>query len=295
MIETRLLTYFLAIAREQSITRAAESLFVTQSTLSRQMMDLERQIGKQLFLRGNRKITLTEEGKFLRSRAQEILELMENTEEALKTDDEHLTGDISIACGETIVMDWFAELFAEFRRDFPEVKFHTHSGDADTVLERLDKGLADMGLLLGPIRQEKYEYLGLHRKDVYGLLMRSDDPLAAQEAINIDQLKTLPLIMAEQTFSGHQEMEWFGTDNSVLNIVATYNLIHNATYLVARGVGYALCLDKLVNTADRNLAFRPITPELAVNLYLATKKYHTFSPAARKFYERLQAKLQNEQ
>ena len=285
MIETRLFHYFLAIAREQNITKAAESLFVTQSTLSKQMMDLEQQLGKQLFIRGKRKITLTEEGIFLRNRAQEIMSLVENTESALKTDSEHLCGDVSIGCGETIVMDYIADLFSDFHGQYPEVKFHTHSGDADTVLERLDKGLIDMGLLLGPIRQERYDYFNLHKKDVLGLLLPGDCELAEQESINIDQLKSLPLIMAEQTFSGHQDLDWFGTDESVLNVVATYNLIHNATYLVEKRIGYALCLNHLVNTARRNLVFRPITPELSVDLYIVTKKYQAFSPAAKAFLD----------
>lgn len=293
MIETRLLHYFLAIAREENITKAAESLFVTQSTLSKQMMDLEKQIGKTLFIRGKRKITLTEEGIFLRNRAKEIMMLIENTESSLQTDSQHLCGDITIGCGETIVMDYIAELFSSLHEQYPEVKFHTYSGDADAVLERLDKGLIDMGLLLGPIRQEKYDYLNLHKKDCFGLLMPESCALSKQEFINIDQLKSLPLILAEQTFSGHQDIEWFGTDDSVLNVVATYNLIHNATYLVERGVGYALCLDKLVNTNGRNLTFRPISPELAVNLYVVTKKYQAFSPATKTFLDLLKQPIES--
>lgn len=288
MIETRLLQYFLAVAREQNITRAAEALYIAQPTLSRQMMELEQQLGKQLFIRGKRKLTLTEEGNFLRSRAQEILELMDNTEAAFHTEKTMLSGHITIGCGETIAMDEIAGLLADFHNDYPDVQFHTHSGDADLVLDRLDKGLVDMGLLLGPIRQEKYEYLNLRKKDIYGLLMPADCELARQEAINIDQLKSLPMIMAEQTFSGHQELEWFGSDYSVMNVVATYNLIYNATFLVEHGIGYALCLDRLVNTKGRNLTFRPIVPELSVDLYMVTKKYQTFSPAVKLFLERLQ-------
>lgn len=291
MIETRLLHYFLAIAREQSITRAAQTLFISQSTLSRQMMDLEKQLGKQLFIRGKRKVTLTEDGVFLRNRAQEIMKLLENTETALHADTQNLTGDIFISCGETVAMDTIAELMAEFHLQYPDVKLHTYSGDADAVMERIDKGLADMGLLLGPVRQEKYNYLNLHQKDVYGLLMPEECPLAAQEAINIDQLKSLPMILAEQTFFGHQDLDWFGED--ALNVVATYNLIYNATFLVEHGIGYALCLDRLVNTNGRNLTFRPISPELSVGLYIVTKKYQVFSPAAKKFYEEIRIKSQN--
>lgn len=287
MIETRLLHYFLAIAREQNMTRAAETLHVTQSTLSKQMMDLEKQLGKQLFVRGNRKMTLTEDGNFLRNRAQEILELMDNTESAFRTDEQMLSGDISIGCGETIVMDMFASIFAEFHKEHPYVHFHTHSGDADTVLERLNKGLVDMGLLIGPIRQERYDYLNLHQKDTYGLLMTKNCPLAQQNRINIEEIKNLPLILSEQAFKGHQELEWFGIDATALNVVATYNLIYNATFLVERGVGYALCLDRLVNTEGRNLTFRPIVPELSIDLYLVTKLYQTFSPAAKAFLEKI--------
>ena len=287
MIETRLLTYFLAVAREESITRAAESLFLSQSTLSKQMMELEEKLGKQLFLRGKRKVTLTEEGVFLRDRAKEILSLLENTETALRTENGKLMGDLSIACGETVAMDRIAGWMADFHARHPEVKLHIFSGDADAVLERIDKGLADMGLLLGPIRQEKYEYLDLHQKDIYGLLMPANCPLAEQESVNIDQLKTLPMIIADQTFFGHQDLDWFGED--ALRVVATYNLIYNATYLVEHRVGYALCLDQLVNTRGRSLTFRPISPELSVELYIVAKKYQTRSPAARVFYEEIRS------
>ena len=289
VIETRLLHYFLAIAREQNITSAAESLFVTQSTLSKQMMALEKQLGKQLFIRGKRRITLTEEGNYLRNRAQEILEMIDNTEAAFRANAESLGGDITIGCGETAAMDVITEQLAEFHRRHPDVRFHTHSGDADMVLDRLDKGLVDMGLLLGPIRQEKYDYFKIHRSDTFGLLMPGDCELASQEAINFDQLKSLPLILAEQTFLGHQELEWFGADYSSMNIVGTYNLIYNATFMAERGIGYALCIDRLVNTKGRNLAFRPIVPELSVDLYIVTKKYQTFSPAAKEFLEQLKS------
>lgn len=294
MIETRLLHYFLAIARERNITRAAETLHVTQSTLSKQMMDLEKQLGKQLFIRGKRQLTLTEEGEYLRNRAQEAMEILDSTESVFRTDQDILGGHVSIGCGETIAMDHVAGVLADLHARYPEVKLHIHSGDADTVLERLDKGLIDMGLLLGPLRQERYDYLNIHEKDVFGLLMPKDCELARQEVVNIDQLKSLPMIMAEQTFSGHQELEWFGSDYSVMNVVATYNLIYNATFMVEHGIGYALCLDRLVNTQGRNLAFRPITPELSVDLYIVTKKFQTLSPAAKVFLQMLMERSDSE-
>lgn len=291
MIETRLLHYFLAIAREQNITRAAETLHITQSTLSKQMMDLEFQLGKQLFIRGKRKLTLTDEGNFLRNKAHEILELIETTESAFQSSMEHLSGDINIACGETVAMNFITEVFYKLHKQHEDVKFHIHSGDADTVMERLDKGLADMGLLLGPIKQEKYDYLNIHIKDIFGLVMPKDCDLADKEAIPIEELKHLPLIFSEQTISGNQELEWFGTDYRSLNIVATYNLIYNAAFLAEKGLGYALCLKGLVDTENRNLTFRPITPELSVKLYIVTKKYQIFSPAVKVFLEILKENI----
>lgn len=283
MIETRLLKYFLVISQQSSFTKAAEILYVSQSTLSKQMMDLEKQVGKTLFIRGKRKVTLTEDGIFLRNRAEEILRLIENTEEAFNTDNVHLSGSITIGCGETVAMDVIASLFEEFHRKYPEVVLHTFSGDADAILEKFDRGLADMDLLLGPVKQEKYDYLNLHEKDVYGLLMPKDCELAKQSVINIDQLKSLPMILAHQTFSGHQDLDWFGKD--VLHVVATYNLIYNATYFVEHHLGYALCLARLVNTRGRNLVFRPIVPELSLDIYMVTKKYQVLSPAAKAFLE----------
>ena len=153
-------------------------------------------------------------------------------------------------------MDTLTERFAEFHRLHPDVKLHIQSGDADMVLERLDRGLADLGLLLGPVQQEKYDYRKLPQKETFGLLMPKDCELAKQRTVHLNQLKTLPLILAEQTFLGHRELEWFGSDYSSMNIVATYTLIYNATFLAERGVGYVLCLDRLVNTKGRNLTFR---------------------------------------
>lgn len=287
MIETRHLYYFLAVAREQNITRAAETLHLTQPTLSKQLMDLERQLGKRLFIRGKRKITLTDEGAFLRNKAQEMLDLMEKTEAAFNEPDTAIGGDIYLGCGETAAMEHIADIFKEIQTEYPEINFHTYSADADSVLERLDKGLLDIGLLLGPIRQEKYDYINIHKKDTFGLLMTKDSPLAKQELISVEQIKDLPLIFAQQTFSGHQQLDWLGFDYSSLNVVATYNLIYNATFMVEKGIGYALCLSNLVNTAGRNLTFRPIVPELSVDLYIVTKKYETFSPAVKLFIEKV--------
>ena len=293
MIETRLLYYFLAIAREQSITKAAETLHVTQPTLSKQMMELEAQLGKQLLIRGKKKITLTEEGAFLRAQAQEMINLMEKTESAFKADEEIIGGDIYIGCGETPAMEFITELFKEIQTDYPGIHFHIYSGDADAVLERLDKGLLDAGLLLGPVQQEKYDYINIFKSDIYGLLMPRDCSLAEKQTVSVADLYNIPLIFSGQTYAGHQRLEWFGVDYDSLNIVATYNLIYNATFMVEQGMGYAFCLGNLVSTdGNRNLAFRPFSPDLKIDLFIVTKKYQTFSPAAKIFLSYLREKLQ---
>lgn len=293
MIETRLLYYFLAIAREQSITKAAETLHVTQPTLSKQMMELEAQLGKQLLIRGKKKITLTEEGAFLRAQAQEMINLMEKTESAFKADEEIIGGDIYIGCGETPAMEFITELFKEIQTDYPGIHFHIYSGDADAVLERLDKGLLDAGLLLGPMQQEKYDYINIFKSDIYGLLMPRDCSLAEKQTVSVADLYNIPLIFSAQTYASHQRLEWFGVDYDSLNIVATYNLIYNATFMVEQGMGYAFCLGNLVSTdGNRNLAFRPFSPDLKIDLFIVTKKYQTFSPAAKIFLSYLREKLQ---
>lgn len=292
MIEMRLLHYFLAVAREQSITRAAAALHVTQPTLSKQMMDLERQLGCQLLVRGKKKVTLTDEGAYLRNRAQEMIELMEQTEAAFRDDDLQVGGDVYLGCGETRIMAFVAEVLEGVRRDFPGIRLHLRSGDADAVMDWLDKGLADFGLLLGPLHQEKYDYLDLRMSDTYGLLMPGDCGLAKRTAVTLEDLRSLPLIFPNQPYSGQQRLNWFGLDPAELDVVATYNLLTNATFLVEQGLGYAFCIDGLVpRESDRNLAFRPISPTLTLSASLAMKKHKELSPAARLFLDRLRAAL----
>lgn len=288
MIETRLLYYFLAIAREQNITKAADTLHISQPTLSKQMMDLEEQLGKQLFIHGKRKVTLTEDGMFLRARAQEMMELMNKTESAFQSEQNYISGDIHIGCGETHVMGYITDILKEIQLDYPDIKFHIYSADAQDVLDRLDKGLLDMGLLLGPIEQEKYNYLSINQDDQFGLLMPKDSELANKDILSLSDLKELPLIFPQQTLNGQQHLSWFHSSFDDFHIVATYNLVYNATFMVERGMGYAFCLNHLVDTeGSRNLTFRCIEPIISVHPYIVTKKYQTFSAAARLFYEKL--------
>lgn len=294
MIEIRYLQYFLAVAREQSITRAAESLHISQPTLSKQMMELEDMLGKQLLIRNRKQIELTEEGSFLRARAQEMLELMDKTEAAFHNEGELISGDIHLGCGETPAFGFIADVFQKLKREQPSLNLHLFSGDADTVMERLDKGLLDIGLLLAPKKMDKFNYDKLPVQDKMGVLMREEDALASLDAIPDDMLKELPLIISERTWSGSYHSFWDQTKRTDYHIVATYNLIYNATFLIKNGAGYGISLDGLVNTQGTGLVFRPIVPEQSIDIYMVTKKYQTFAPAVKLFLERLQRAAETE-
>ena len=234
MIETRHLYYFLAVARWQNITKAAESLHLTQPTLSKQLMELEAQLGKQLFIRGKRTMTLTEDGAFFRSKAQEIINLMEKTQAAFSSTENTVRGDIYFGCAETYAMEYITEMMAEIKNKYPDIVFHIHSGDASTVLEKLDKGLVDIGLLLGRMRLEKYNYIELPIKDRFGILMPENSPLSQYDEIGLDDIIKFPLIIPEQAFYEHNEENFFGNNYTKINITATYNLIYNAVFMVKK-------------------------------------------------------------
>lgn len=288
-MDIRVLRYFLAVTREESISGAAESLHMTQPTLSRQLMDLEEELGKKLLIRGNRRITLTEEGLLLRKRAAEILDLVEKTEAELTAPDEVASGDIYIGGGETDAMRLIAKVATELQRSCPNIRYHLFSGNADDVTERLDKGLLDFGILIGPADMKKFDYIRLPATDTWGLLMPKDSPLAAHDFICPDDILELPIITSHQTTVSNAFSGWLKRDSEKLNIVATYNLVYNASLMVEEGLGYALCLDKLVNTSKgSSLCFRPLKPKMEVHLDIVWKKYQVFSRAADLFLRRVQ-------
>ena len=283
-MELRILKYFLAVAREESISGAAQALHMTQPTRSRQLMDLEEELGKQLLIRGSRRITLTEEGMLLRKRAAEILDLVEKAEAELTAPDEVVNGDIYIGGGETEAMRMIAEIATGLQRSCPDIRYHLYSGNADDVTERLDKGLLDFGVLIEPANMKKYDYIRLPATDTWGLLMPRDCPLAARPVIRPQDLRDLPLITSRQSMLSNEFSGWLGKEFEKLRIVATYNLVYNASLLVAAGMGYALCLDKLVNTSEESpLCFRPLEPRMEVHLDIVWKKYQVFSGAAERF------------
>ena len=296
-MEIRVLKYFLAIAREGSITGAANSLHLTQPTLTRQIQELEKELNQKLLIRGKYKVTLTPEGMILKKRAQEIIEMVEKTEAEFQTLSDTISGDIYIGCGETDSMKYIASVIKEIQSDYPNVKFHIYSGNAEDVTEKLDKGLLDFGLLIQPIDLSKYDNLAMPEKDVWGVIIRKDNPLAKKQSIQLNDLINLPIIasrqMSEKYSADSGFLDWFGEKFKDLNIVATYNLVYNAAIMVKAGIGAAVTLDKLVDTTSltSEVCFLPLEPRLESGLDIVWKKHQVFSPAAKLFLDKLQERF----
>lgn len=287
-MEFRVLQYFLAVAREQSLSGAAEYLHLSQPTLSRQLKDLEDELGKQLFTRSNKGIALTEEGMILRKRAEEIVQLMKKTQDEIALSDEAISGDVYIGAGESDINRLLGQAARQLQQTWPKIHYHISSGNAVYVLEQLDRGLIDFGLVYGPIDNAKYESLQLPFPDTFGVLMRRDSPLAEKESITWEDLADKPLIFTAQEHPDWQTPPNVPADFSKLNIVASYTLIYNGSLLVAEGLGYAVCFDKLINTEGTNLCFRPLRPVFEVKASMIWKKYQLLSKPAQKFLLKMQ-------
>lgn len=288
-MELRVLRYFLAVAQEESISAAAEYLHLTQPTLSRQMRDLEEELGRPLLIRGSRKVELTEAGRLLRKRAREILELADKAQAEVREGDEAVTGELCIGAGETHAMRLMARAVKALREQGHHIRFRIYSGNAEDVTERLDQGLLDFGILIEPVDLKKYDSLRLPDTDLWGVLMPKDHPLAREEVIRPHQLRHEPLLISHQRLTQGQLLRWLGCDAADLDIPVTYNLVYNAARMVEGGVGLALTLDKLVHTGeDSSLCFRPLEPRMEVGLDIVWKKYQTLSKAAQLFLEQLQ-------
>lgn len=293
-MEIRVLRYFLAVAKAESISKAASLLNISQPTLSRQLMNMEEELGKSLFIRGNRKITLTEEGKFLRIRAQEIIDLIDKTQSEFSSSNEIISGDIYIGGGETDAIRLIAKCAHSLQKKYPNIRYHLFSGNGDDVTDKLDKGLIDFGIVIEPFDLSKYDFIRIPQKDTWGLLMKKESPLASKDFIEPSDLLNIPIITSSQRLVESEISKWFGKNLSELNIVATYNLVYNASLLVDEGMGYALCLDKLINTTgDSKLCFRPLYPPLEASLNIIWKKYQVFSRASETFLRHLQESLNN--
>lgn len=287
-MEIRVLRYFLTVAREENITRAAEKLHITQPTLSRQLHQLEEELGKQLFRRGNYSIHLTDEGMLLRKRAEDILAMVDKTEEEFRNLDELTGGDIYIGCAESKHVDFLAKKIGVLREHYPELRYHITSGNTEQVAERLERGLIDLAVICEPPNLTKYNYIELPDADVWGAVMRSDNPLSQKSNIAFDDLIGIPLICSAQALE-YDISRWCGEKIDKLNISGTVNLAYNGSVFVREGLGVMLMFEGLANVdEDRELVFRPLKPRLETKLYIIWKKYQVFSPIAEKLLEELQ-------
>lgn len=287
-MELRVLKYFLAVVKAQSISGAAEALHLSQPTLSRQIKEMEEELGKQLLIRGSRKVALTEEGMLLRRRAEEIVALVKKAEDEIAQSEDVLAGDITIGAGETDAVRFIAKAARIIQLEHPMVHFHISSGDKVNVVEELDKGLIDFGLLFGQVDKAKYECLELPAEDKWGVLMRRDSELAEKNSISPEDLRGKPLIISRQALRDAELETWLKRDAEKLDIVATYSLLFNASLMVDEGMGYALCLDKIINvTGESNLCFRPLDTEQGAQISIVWKKNQIFSKASEVFLEKM--------
>ncbi len=291
-MENRVLKYFLIVAREENILRAAEILHISQPALSRQLMQLEEELGAKLFIRGKRNITLTDEGLYLRQKAQEIIDLTEKTEQEFANGLTSLSGVISIGMGETAASSYMADLIYKFREEYPDVRFELISGNVDGTKERLDKGLLDIGILLEPTDFSKYEFMRLPVKDTWGVVVPSKCPLCKKEYVTAEDLKDRKIFMSNRAVNQSLFSSWFGKYYNEKNIYCTVNLLYNAAMLVAKGMGCAVTIDgavKLYNHLELN--FRPLYPKIEQTSVLVWKKNQIVSACVLKFIEFVKCKL----
>lgn len=291
IMEFRVLKYFLMVAREENITKAAALLHLTQPTLSRQLMQLEAELGVKLFHRSKHSIILTEDGMLLKRRAQEIISLSDKTVQELSHKEDVLSGEIAIGCGETKNMLFLSEQIRKFRQKYPLVQFSIHSAIADDIKERIEKGILDIGLLMEPVDVGKYEFIRMPQKEKWGILVRKDSELAAKESINPKDLTNVPLIMVKRELVKNELASWFGDYYEGVQIAATYNLILNAASMVERGVGVALCFD-LGASFYEDLCFIPLAPTLETGSVLVWKKNQTLGAATSQFMRYLRNAFQ---
>lgn len=290
-MEIRVLRYFLEIAREENMTRAAKRLHVTQPTLSKQMKDLEQELGKKLFRRGSTSVRLTDEGMLLRKRAEDLLAMADKIENEFKTMDDITGGDIYIGCAESYLVKYLAFAVKQLHKRYPNIHYHITSGDTEQVAERLDRGLFDMAVIVEPPDLSKYSYLEVPENDTWGVLMRKDCPLAKKTEIAVDDLLPYPIFCSEQSAKADLP-RWCGEKIDRLNLMATFNLVNNGAVFVREGLGLMLTFDRLVETTrDSLLCFRPITPALYTKMFVIWKKYQVFTPAAKLLLEELKEVL----
>lgn len=281
-MELRVLNYFLAVAREENITKAAQMLHVSQPSLSRQMMQLEEELGVKLFVRSNHNISLTENGMLLKRRAQELLSLADKTRREFLQKETELAGEISIGSGEFLSTNEIARIMVAFRKEHPLVKFRIYSGNADNIEDYIERGHLDLGVMGNPIDIRKYEFVSIPVKEKWGVLVRKDSELAQKEYIQPEDLLNVPIVTSSRYFHG-ELVSWFGDLYDKIEIAATGNLLYNEAMLVENGLGAALCIE--LNCSYKNLCFLPLFPAVESHTALVWKKDSVFSPATAAFID----------
>ena len=285
-MELRVLKYFIAVAREESMTRAADILHVTQPTLSKQIKDLEDEIGKKLFNRTNYAIKLTAEGEILYKRALDIVNLAEDTVEELKAMTEATGGNVNIGAAETDSIKYLARIIKQLQQECAGIIVSIYSGDSESVEYKLDKGQLDFALVVRDFDLNKYNFIELPYKDTYGLICRSDNPLCKKNKITFDDMINEPIIVSRQSLA-HDLRKWAGERVDELTIAATGDIPFNLSLLVKEGIGSLLCFDKIINTTETsNLRYIPLDPPMLSPLYIIWKKNAELTPPARKLMER---------
>lgn len=291
-MELKTLKYFVMIVREQNISKAAERLYLTQPTLTKQMQELENELEAKLFERGKRKITLTEDGLFLYKKAQEIIDLETITKNSFQNKDKKINGEISIACGETYAMNYLLQIYKKIHEENPLITISLFSGNDEDVREKLNNGLAEFALFIGLTNLDNYNFIKLPLNETWGLLMNKNSQLAKKETIKSEDLSNLPLLVSRQVYRANELSGWLNKDLSKLNIIGTYNLLYNASLMVKEDSVYAITIDKLLKD-DNKVVFKKFEPELTSNIYFAWKKYQVLSKAGQLFLDELNKKIEN--
>ena len=292
-MDIRVLKYFLAVAREQSFSVAAQRLFLSQPTLSRQLSELESELGKPLFIRSNKGVTLTDEGMMLRKRAEEIVELVEKTEQEIKQSNDNISGTVYIGAGETYAVKLIADTARELKTDYPQIQYSFFSADGTSVLERLDKGLLDFGLVFQQADRTKYESIEIPLHDIWGVLMRRDGPLAHKRSVTLKDISGQSLLIPRQPNHSTMLSDLISQHAPSSHIAAEYNLIYNASVMVREGMGCAITLDKLINVSgDSELCFVPFDPPMEAVCHFIWKRYPVFTKAASTFLEKFKSVLE---
>ena len=280
-MEIRVLRYFLEIARENNMSHAAEALHVSQPTLSKQMKDLEAELGKKLFRRGSTSVSLTDEGMLLRKRAEDILAMVDKTTEEFRELDNITGGEVHIGCAESYLIKYLAQAIKNFKKKYPLFRYHITSGNTEQVAERLDRGLIDFAVIAEPPNLDRYNYIEIPGTDIWGLVIRKDHPLSEKKEISFEDLIGLDLICSEQGMK-FDISRWCGEKTDQLNLSGTFNLCYNGGVFVQEGLGCMLTFEHLIKTGeDSPLCFRPLNPRLETKMYMIWKKYQVFTPIAK--------------